>query len=60
MPHYKISKCKPADVICECGDIVKWSDMPKHILTTEHIEGLVGREYIEIADHYKYYFIIIL
>ncbi len=54
MPHYKISKCKPADVICECGDIVKWSDMPKHILTTEHIEGLVGREYIEIADHYKY------
>ena len=54
MPHYKISQHKPADVICECGDIVKWSDMPKHILTTEHIEGLVGHEYIEIADHYKY------
>ena len=51
---YKISKCKPADVICQCGDIVKWCNMSKHILTTEHIEGLVGRENIEIVDHYKY------
>ena len=54
MPHYKISKCVSADVICQSGDIVKRCDMPKHILTTEHIEGLVGREHIEIADHYQY------
>jgi len=51
---YKISKCKPKDVICQCGDVVKWHDMPKHILTTSRIEGLIGREHIEVIDHYKY------
>jgi len=54
MPQYKISKCKPADVICQCGAIVKHRDMPKHILTDEHAREMVGRENIEIADHYKY------
>ena len=24
MPQYKISKCRPAHVICQCGDIVKY------------------------------------
>jgi len=54
MPHYKISKFLPADVICKCGEIVKRCDMPKHILTTEHARDMVGRENIEIADHYQY------
>ncbi len=51
---YKISTCKPAHVICQCGAIVKHSEMPNHILTAEHIEGLIVREQIEVADHYKY------
>ncbi len=51
---YKISKHKPEDVICQCGAIIKWGKMPQHLLTTEHIEGIVGRENIEIVDHYKY------
>lgn len=54
MPHYKISQFKPVHVICKCGEVIKHCDMPKHILTTEHIEGLIGRENIEIVDHYKY------
>jgi hypothetical protein len=54
MPYYKICHHRPADVICKCGKIIKHSNMTKHILTTEHIEGLIGRENIEIADHYKY------
>jgi len=54
MPHYKISKFLPADVICKCGEIVKRCDMPKHILTAEHARDMVGRENIEIADHYIY------
>ncbi len=33
---YKISTCKPAHVICQCGEIIKHCDMPKHILTAEH------------------------
>mgnify|MGYP007073083583 CR=1 FL=1 len=51
---YKISKCKPVHVICKCGDVVKHSDMSKHLLTAEHAREMVGRENIEIADHYKY------
>ncbi len=48
----KISQYKPVDVICQCGAIIKYCNMPQHILT--YIEGLVGRENIEFADHYKY------
>jgi hypothetical protein len=51
---YKISQHKPADVICQCGAIVKYCNMPLHLLTTEHARGMIGREHIEIADHYKY------
>ena len=51
---YKISQFKPVHVICQCGAIVKHCDMPKHILTTEHARDMVGRENIEIVDHYKY------
>ena len=51
---YKISKCKPVDVICQCGAIIKYCNMPQHLLTAEHAREMVGREQIEIADHYKY------
>jgi hypothetical protein len=54
MPQYKISKCKPVHVICKCGEVIKHCDMPKHILTAEHAREMVGRENIEIADHYQY------
>jgi hypothetical protein len=54
MPHYKISKCKPADVICQCGSIIKYYNMPQHLLSAEHARDIVGRENIEIADHYKH------
>ena len=51
---YKILKHKPADVICQCGAIIKWGKMPQHLLTTEHARDMIGSEHIEIADHYKY------
>ena len=51
---YKISKHKPEDVICQCGAIIKWGKMPQHLLTTEHARDMIGREHIEIADHYEY------
>jgi hypothetical protein len=54
MPQYKISNCKPADVICQCGAIIKYCDMPQHLLTIEHARDMIGREHVEIADHYKY------
>ena len=54
MPQYKILKCKPADVICKCGAVVKHRDMPKHLLSTEHARDIVGCENIEVVDHYKY------
>ena len=54
MPQYKISKCKPADVICKCGAIVKWHKIPQHLLSTEHARDIVGCENIEVVDHYKY------
>ena len=54
MPQYKISNCKPADVICQCGAIIKYCDMPQHLLTIEHARDMIGREHIEIVDHYKY------
>ena len=51
---YKISKCKPADVICQCGTIIKYCNMSQHLLTTEHALDMIGREHIEIVDHYQY------
>ena len=54
MPYYKICHHRPADVICKCGAIVKHRDMPKHLLTAEHAREMVGRENIEIAEHYQY------
>ena len=51
---YKISQHKPADVICQCGAVLKYSNMPKHLRTAKHARDMVGREHIEIAEHYKY------
>ena len=48
MPH------KSADCICQCGAILKVYYMPKHLRTAKHARDMVGREHIEIADHYKY------
>jgi hypothetical protein len=54
MPQYKILKCKPTDVICKCGAIIKWHKMPQHLLSTEHARDMVGCENIEVAEHYQY------
>jgi hypothetical protein len=51
---YKISKCRPADVICKCGAIIKWEKMQQHLLSTEHARDMVGCENIEVVDHYQY------
>jgi hypothetical protein len=51
---YKISEHKPADVICQCGAIVKYNRMHNHLLSTEHARDMIGREHIEIADTYMY------
>ena len=51
---YKIQQHRPADVICKCGDIIKWHKMPQHLLSTEHARDIVGCENIEVVDHYKY------
>ncbi len=51
---YKISQHKPADVICQCGAIIKFSSMPIHLRTAKHARDMLDREHIEIAEHYKY------
>jgi hypothetical protein len=51
---YKISNCKPADVICKCGAIIKWHKMPQHLSSTEHARDIVGCENIEVVNPYVY------
>jgi hypothetical protein len=48
MPH------KSVDVICQCGAILNVYYMPKHLKTAKHARDIIGREHIEIVDHYKY------
>jgi hypothetical protein len=48
MPH------KSADCICQCGAVLKVYYMPKHLRTAKHARDMIGREHIQIADHYKY------
>ena len=45
---------KSADVICQCGAILKVYYMPKHLRTAKHARDMVGRENIEVVSHYKY------
>jgi len=37
---------KPTDVICQCGAIVKFASMQKHLLTAKHQRDVVGCENI--------------
>ena len=48
MPH------KSVDVICQCGAILNVYYMPKHLKTAKHARDIIGREHIEIVDHFKY------
>ena len=42
------------DVLCQCGCIVKKYYMPKHLQTAKHETRMVGRENIEVNEHYTY------
>ena len=42
------------DVICQCGCIVNRYYMKKHLETAKHEREMVGRENIEVVEHYKY------
>ena len=41
-------------VICQCGAVVSKYYMQKHLQTAKHERDMVGREHIEVVDHYKY------
>jgi len=43
---------KPVDCICQCGAIIKYSNMQKHLLSAKH-RDMVGCENIEVAATYK-------
>ncbi len=45
---------KSADVIRQCGAILKVYYMEKHLRTAKHACDMVGRENIEVVSHYKY------
>ena len=40
--------------IQKCGAILNVYYMPKHLKTAKHARDIIGREHIEIVDHYKY------
>jgi hypothetical protein len=45
------------DVLCQCGCIVNRNYMKKTIFflkTAEHEREMIGRQNIEVVDHYKY------
>jgi hypothetical protein len=41
-------------VICQCGAIINKYYMHKHLQTAKHERDMIGREHIEVVDHYKY------
>ncbi len=50
----KMPQHKSADVICQCGAILKVYYMPNHLRTAKHARDMVGRENIEVVSRYKY------
>ena len=51
---YTISEHKPADCICKCGAIIKYSSMQKHLLSAKHRRDMVGCENVTVVAHYKF------
>ncbi len=41
-------------VICQCGAIKNKYYMHKHLQTAKHERDMIGRENIQVVDHYKY------
>ncbi len=49
MPH----KADPT-VICQCGAIISKYYYRTHIQTSKHARDMVGRENVEVVEHYRY------
>jgi hypothetical protein len=54
MPYTTTTTHKPVDCICQCGAIIKYNHMQKHLLSAKHRRDMVGCENVQVAAHYKF------